>query len=492
MQGPSDLTLSLGGHRRDLERGPTQQPVLVVAMECDRLASGSTRHALGGVSAVLLGRGRERTAERRSGPGGHELVLQVPDRWMSSQHARIEASFGRWILSDAGSKNGTVVAGVATERAVLRDGDLIELGHTLLLFRERVPLWPDDPVDLSIDLAALGARPPGLVTLSPAYQRVLAELERMAASTIPILLLGESGTGKELLARAVHQISGRRGELIAVNCGAIPDTLVESELFGHKKGAFSGASEDRLGLVRGADGGTLFLDEVGDLPLASQAALLRVLQEREVLPVGGSRPVPVDIRVVAATHRDLPAMVASGEFRQDLYARLTGYTVALPALRDRREDIGLLCAALLARHGGGDLSAHPGIDAAAARALLTHGWPRNVRELDSCLAAATVLAGDGPIEIEHLPQEVREGPREAEGGAGAEPAPGGEPGAAVPGAEEPGRELSDEDRRVRDELVAHLTEHAGNISAVARAMGKDRKQIQRWVKRFGIDPGRYR
>ena len=500
VQGPADLTLSLGEHRREEASRPTPQPVLVVALECDRPAGGASRHALGGVSVVLLGRGRERRHERRSGPAGHEVVLQVPDRWMSSQHARIEASFGRWILTDAGSKNGTVVNGELVERAVLRDGDLIELGHTLLLFRDRVPMTADDPVDLAIDLAALEARPPGLVTLAPGFQRVLGELERMAASPVAILLLGESGTGKELLARAIHRLSRRRGELVAVNCGAIPDNLVESELFGHKKGAFSGASEDRLGLVRGADGGTLFLDEVGDLPLGSQAALLRVLQEREVMPVGGVRPVPVDLRVVAATHRDLPAMVERGEFRQDLYARLTGYTVALPPLRERREDVGLLCAALLARQAGGTggsggLTDHAGIDAEAGRALLLYRWPRNVRELESCLATAGVLAGGGAIGPGHLPAEVQAALDPAAGGAEHEAGAGAAAGGAE--SEEAGRQaagapLTDEDRRIHDDLLAHLGEQRGNISAVARAMGKDRKQIQRWVKRFGLEPDRFR
>jgi transcriptional regulator with GAF, ATPase, and Fis domain len=283
-------------------------------------------------------------------------------------------------------------------------------------------------------------------------------------------------------------MAGRRGELVAVNCGAIPDSLVESELFGHKKGAFSGASEDRLGLVRGADGGTLFLDEVGDLPLASQAALLRVLQEREVLPVGGSRPVPVDLRVVAATHRNLPAMVEHGEFRQDLYARLSGFSLELPALRERREDIGLIIAPLLARHGA-DLTLHPGIEVDAARALLRHDWPRNVRELESCLAAASVLAGAEPIALGNLPAEVRASVDHPPPGAGpdAEPVPGS-------AASEPARELvlSEEDRRIRDQLARALEEHGGNLSAVARAMAKDRKQIQRWVKRFALEPDRFR
>jgi DNA-binding NtrC family response regulator len=483
--GPSDLTLSLGGHTRETADRPMPQPALYLALECDRPSAGSSRHALGGVSVALLGRGRERQLERRTGAAGDELVVRVPDPWMSSQHARLEASFGRWIVTDAGSKNGTVVNGTAVERAVLRDGDLIELGHTMFFFRERVPLGPGDPRDLVVDLTGLAGRPPGLVTLAPAYRRVLDELERMAGSLISILLLGESGTGKELLARAIHQLSGRTGELIAVNCGAIPDTLVESELFGHKKGAFSGASEDRVGLVRSAHGGTLFLDEIGDLPLGSQAALLRVLQEHEVMPVGASRPIPVDIRVVSATHRDVDDMVEKGEFRQDLFARLAGYTVELPPLRDRREDIGLLVAALLGRHGGAP-DKHPGIDTQAARALYRYPWPRNVRELDSALATASVLAGGRALAFDHLPGEVRaalDAPLPA-----AATAPTG-PAAIGTGGE---IDLNAEDRALREDLLGHLRHHAGNISAVARAMGKDRKQIQRWVKRFGLEPESFR
>jgi transcriptional regulator with GAF, ATPase, and Fis domain len=506
-----DLTLSMHGQKAQGPGAVVPQPALVVALECDRPAAGASRHALGGITQVLLGRGREREAERRSGPAGEELLLRVPDRWMSSQHARIESSFGRWILCDAGSKNGTVVNGAATDRAVLRDGDLIELGHTVLWFRERVPLAPGDLVDVHVSVDALRARPPGLVTLAPAYARALGELERVARSLLPIVLFGESGTGKELLARAIHVLSARSGELVAVNCGAVPDTLVESELFGHRRGAFSGASEDRPGLVRSADRGTLFLDEIGDLPMASQAALLRVLQEREVLPVGASRPIEVDLRVVAATHRDLGAMVDRGEFRQDLYARLAGYTVQLPPLRQRREDLGLLIGALLARHAAAGGTAVPAIDAAAARALFLYPWPRNVRELDSCLMAAAILAGTEPIQLDHLPAEIRSGGARA--APPVEPALSGERGhlsgghasadgpdsSAGPfaadsasGPPRPCGPLSPEDERLRDEVVASLRAHGGNISAVARAMGKDRKQIQRWVKRFDLDPQSYR
>jgi sigma-54 dependent transcriptional regulator, acetoin dehydrogenase operon transcriptional activator AcoR len=264
------------------------------------------------------------------------------------------------------------------------------------------------------------------------------------------------------VARAVHALSGRRGAYLAVNCGALPDTLVESELFGHKKGAFSGAVEDRPGLVRAADHGTLFLDEVGDLPLPSQAALLRVLQEEEVLPVGATRALPVDLRVVVATHRDLPALVKDGRFRADLYARLAGWELELPVLADRKEDLGIIIAALLARLAPG----RPDIafSQSAARALVQHEWPLNVRELEQALAAALALARDQVIDLPQLPEALRSPvqPR-------ANPAP-----------------LTEEDARRREQLAALLAEHQGNISAVARAMGKARMQIQRWIKRYNL------
>src|SRR5439155_8887584 len=182
----------------------------------------------------------------------------------------------------------------------------------------------------------------GLATVLPWLAREFERLQLVADSSVPVLLRGESGTGKEVLAAAIHKLSGRPGAFQAVNCGAIPPNLVESELFGHRRGAFSGAVTDHPGMVRGADRGTLLLDEVGDLTLAAQAALLRVLERHEVLPVGGNKAVRVDLRVVAATNRNLDELVAEGRFRADLLARLSGYVCVLPELRDRQEDFSLL------------------------------------------------------------------------------------------------------------------------------------------------------
>jgi transcriptional regulator with GAF, ATPase, and Fis domain len=304
--------------------------------------------------------------------------------------------------------------------------------------------------------------------MSPVLAARFAELAVAAASRVPIEIAGETGTGKELAARAVHALSGRSGRFVAVNCAALPASLLEAELFGHRRGAFTGAAEDRAGHIRAADGGTLFLDEIAELAPASQAALLRVLQEREVMPVGGTRAVEIDLRVVAATHRDLDDMVAEGSFRHDLFARLAGFRVTVPPLAARRTDLGVLIGMLHTRLFPAE---HPGFDIDAARLLLRYPWPLNVRELEQALATAQVLAGVELVRADHLPDSVRTG------------RPPGAPRPVV---------LSENDQKVRDQVVASLREHQGNVSAVARALDKDRKQIQRWIKRFGLDPSSYR
>src|SRR5262249_17642380 len=228
-----------------------------------------------------------------------------------------------------------------SEAVYVGNGDLLQLGHTFFRFREDLPVT---------GAAILDARDlPDSGSLSPAFALVVERAAAVAPTRVPVLLRGETGTGKEVLAQLIHGLSGRAGPFVAVNSGAIPAELVESELFGHRKGAFSGALADHLGLVRTSDAGTLFLDEIGDLPLEAQPALLRVIQEREVTPVGAARPTAVDLRVIAATHRDLETLVAEGRFRQDLLARLDGVALDLPALRDRREDVPLLVARLLAK-----------------------------------------------------------------------------------------------------------------------------------------------
>jgi transcriptional regulator with PAS, ATPase and Fis domain len=384
---------------------------------------------------------------------------------MSGAHARIQNVLGGWMIEDVGSKNGTTVDGASVKSTPLRDGSVIELGHTFFLFREALPAA--DPAFLDgRHLAPLAA---GFSTLSPSFAADLSRLASYARSRLPVLLQGETGTGKEVMARAIHELSARPGAFVAVNCGALTETLVESELFGSQKGAYTGSSEVRTGYVRSSDRGTLLLDEIGDLAPPAQAALLRVLQEEEVVPVGASRPIKVDLRVVSATHRDLKALAAEERFRPDLLARLDGATIQLPPLRDRREDFGLLVASLLRKIAGAQASSVT-FTSEALGALLRHDWPLNVRELEKCLAAALALAGGARIELAHLPGGVRSAPRPK-----AAPAP-----------------LREQDQKLRDDLLARLREHRGNVTATADAMKKARAQVQRWLRRFGIDPASFR
>ena len=453
-------TLSLSDERPKRGGSRSPGPCLFLVLEGDRLQGGGARHSLGNVDLVEIGRGGQRSVERRVENGVRRLVLRLPDRWMSAHHAQIQRVLGRWVLEDTGSRNGTFVDGTVASKTVLEDGDVVEMGHSFFLFRESVALSTDDPEDL--DSGALQPPAPGLGTLLPGLARELAALETVAHSTVSVVIRGETGTGKEVIARGLHLLSRRSGAFVAVNCGALPDTILETELFGYRKGAFSGAQEDRPGLVRSADHGTLFLDEIGDLPPSSQAAFLRVLQEREVMPVGATRAVAVDLRLIAATHRDLDELIAANQFRADLYARIADFTITLPPLRQRREDLGLLVADLLRRRPGG---LETTFTVPAARLLLESDWPLNIRELEKSLGAATVLAQGAPIDVTHLPASLKLPPR---------PRPGERP-------------LNPAERQHREELVALLQQHCGNVSAVARSLGKARMQIHRWLKRYALD-----
>jgi len=444
----------------------TPEAYLFVVLECDRPVSGSSRHCLRAVSEVILGRGEERAAVR----DGSRLALTIPSRWLSNEHARLRHQGEQWVLEDLGSRNGTSVNGRPVVHVALADGDVIEVGRALLVFREAMHAPPAAPIDL--DTRAAEFAHPGLGTLVPGIASEMEALASIAASPLPVLVRGETGTGKELLARAVHALSGRAGAFVPVNCGAIPGELVESHLFGHTKGAFSGAVRQETGFVQAAHGGTLFLDEIGDLPAASQAALLRVLQESEVVPVGSVRAVRIDLRVVAATHQPLESLIARGVFRTDLLARLDGFTFTLHPLRERREDLGLLVANLLQAACGA--SRVPILATAVGRALVRYSWPLNIRELGHCLSRACALAREGgSIELSHLPAPVRDAlEADIDGPAGTDP--------------------EADDARLRAQLEALLVEHRGNIAKVARALGKARMQVHRWLKRFEIDPERYR
>ncbi len=451
-------TLSYAGDS-DLRR-TFKAPYLVLLMVADRAEVDSVRLSLAEVTKVHIGRGQE-LVHRRTHDGSECILnIEVPDGWMSTHHVELHCEQGQWGMQDQASKNGCYRNGERSEKSSLCDGDLISTGNTTFLFRCEVERSHLDPADASA--AFLRGQPIAAQTLSLPLAHMMTDMSRVAASTVSVILGGETGTGKEVSARYLHQCSGRSGSFVAVNCGALPANLVESELFGHRKGAFSGANSDRIGLVQASHGGTLFLDEVADLPLEAQVKLLRALQEREVVPVGATRPIPVDLRVVAATHADLPALVESGAFRADLYARLAGVSFRLPSLQERREDLGILIRALLRRCAG---ERELCFEREAIWAMVLYEWPRNIRELEQALAAATAWAERGVIELRHLPPDVV--------------------ATLTPHKESAQDEL-------RSALVAALRKHGGNVSATAREMGKARVQIRRWCKRYNLDPAHYR
>ena len=398
------------------------------------------------------------------GRAGHtEGPLGLADAELSREHAVIEreAQTGTWWLRDLGSRNGCFLNGAREARAGLLDQDVIRVGATLLVF-EHVELGPD------VSLAPL--EQPPLLGRSLAMQRARGEVLQVAGRDMPVLVLGDSGTGKELVARALHESSGRKGALVAVNCGALPPDLVESELFGHAAGAFTGAQRASQGLFVAAQDGTLFLDEIGEMPLAVQPKLLRALATGEVRAVGSGSSQFTNARIVAATNRDLSAEVEAERFRGDLFARLAGWTIRLPPLRRRREDILRLFGLFLERH-----DAPAPLEADAAEALLLHAWPYNVRELEQVASAVAVRAIDASeVALEHLPPAL------------AAPLLSRRPEAVSAAAPLALRVRADGTPSAED-LAEVLRHHSGNIAQVAQFFGRDRRQVYRWIERYGLD-----
>jgi DNA-binding NtrC family response regulator len=327
--------------------------------------------------------------------------------------------------------------------------------------RLREPLAPRAAFDL-------------LVGQSPAMTAVFELVRKAARSEANILIQGESGTGKELIARAIHAQSARAAEVfVPVDCAALPDALLESELFGHERGAFTGADRTKPGMIEVADRGTLFLDEIGELPKSLQSKLLRALQERQIRRVGGTKFVNVDIRLVSATNRDTAELVRKGEFRDDLFYRVNVVTITLPPLRERSGDVGLLAHHFLRRYGRNRERPLEGIEPEALARLEAHAWPGNVRELQNVIERACALT-DGPmIRIRDLPDHVR--------GRG-RPAP------AVPGKDLPLAQAREAwlHAFAQGYLTDLLRRHAGNISQAAKTAGVDRKTLHRLLAKHGI------
>ncbi len=405
-------------------------PGLVVVMECDRPSAGAFVAPIG--AGLRVGRGAQREL--------NDARVDLPDSHLSRDHFDVAREGTRYRITDRGSRNHTLVLEKPIASEMIEPGTLFRAGHTFFTCL----------ADVEPFLGSGDHAPWPFLTTNADFARDLGKLERIAQSPLPVLLLGETGTGKEVLAQALHRRSKRRGAFVPVNCGALPKELAPSLLFGHRRGAFSGATTDELGFIRSADGGTLFLDEIGDLPPDAQSTLLRVLQEREVTPVGAFHGVPVDVRIVSATHQPLADHVKSGVFRADLFARLRGFSFTLPPLRARAFDVG----ELIGRIAPASMTFKPD----AAYALLRHDFPLNVRELKQAIDVAAVLA-DGAVRSADLPETI-----------------------ASP--ESPN--LDEEDSALKDELVRRLAETDRNVSQIARDMGKARQQIQRWIKRFGI------
>ena len=398
--------------------------------------------------------GRE-AAAAASGPS---LVLADPS--VSRRHAllSVKPENDELELIDCKSSYGTYVNGVSITRATLRPGDIVRLGDSLLVVGRGHPA----PVE---EAEALG-----IAGRTPVIHELRKTIRHVAPSGLVVMALGQTGTGKELVARAVHDTSKRSGAFVAINCAAMPATLVENLLFGHRKGAYTGATSDEDGAFVRARGGTLFLDEVGELPLESQPKLLRALENREVTPVGAVHPLMVDTRIVVATNVDLRAAAAAGHFRDDLFARLAGVIVRSPPLVERREDIVLLLERYFARAG---LAGRP-MDADFVEAVLRYSWPRNVRELVKLCERMVVLHSHASRWERAMLDEEMQGElasaltlRRAAGAS--QPAGEGPPS--------------------REQLIALLAQCDGNVSEVARLSGRNRKQVYRWMASYALEPG---
>jgi DNA-binding NtrC family response regulator len=319
-------------------------------------------------------------------------------------------------------------------------------------------------------LAKLDALDAEIISASPQMEAVKKMILKVARSSSTVLIRGESGTGKELIARAIHSQSPRADEMFqAVNCAAINENLLESELFGHEKGAFTGAHAEKKGLFEVADQGTLFLDEIGELDISMQAKLLRALQEREIRRVGGTRPIKIDVRVVAATNRDLRSMVGDGRFRDDLYYRINVLSIDVPALRERREDIPVLIDYFLKKHTRNTSRLIKGLTPEARRVMLDYSWPGNIRQLESAIERAILLCEEDQITIEDLPLEVRQDSH-----------PTGESQFKLPP-----EGISFED--VERSLIMQAMEQTNyNITKSAKLLGLTFRTLQYRLEKFGI------
>ncbi len=376
--------------------------------------------------------------------------LRLDDGRVSKLHATARAlDSGKLQIVDERSKNGTFVNGQRVNEAELSQGDIVSIGDTSVVVSK-------EPLDID-DAPAMG-----LFGDSATIRRVRAGIRACGPTSLTVLLMAETGCGKELVARALHDVSGVRGDFVAVNCAAVPENLFESQFFGHKTGAFTGAAASHLGFFRAASEGTLFLDEVGELPFPLQSKLLRAIQERAVVPLGSTSPIPCPVRIVAATNRNLNEAVKAGTFRGDLLARLFEVEIPLPPLRERKEDIlGLFLlaagSALPLRHS-------------LVEALLLHDWPYNVREVFAA-ARGLALAHHRGVQLDsgEFKRKI-DAYRATSSGA-----------AASRTSRPPAAQAIDPET-----LSRLLAEKGGSVAEVAREVGRSPRQVYRWIAKYGL------
>jgi DNA-binding NtrC family response regulator len=433
---------------------------------------------------VLSGndQGEEVEIDRSRVSGGRSVVndLTLNDKAVSGAHFEIFGTDEGYRLVDLDSTNGTFVDGLRIKEVYLKPGLEFQAGHTTIRFQPT-----NEVVEIALSKAdrfgdALGS--------SVAMREVFAVLEKVAPSDMTVLISGGTGTGKEVVARAIHDKSKRSdGPFVVLDCGAIPKELIESTLFGHEKGAFTGAVGQRRGCFEQAQGGTIFLDEIGELDLSLQPKLLRVLENRELKRVGGSKTIGVDVRVLAATNRDLRRMVSEGSFREDLYFRLSVMQVELPPLKERAEDIELLARRFLQElaHGGGTIARS--FSAEAVETLMRHDWPGNVRELRNVVERAASLA-DGP-EIQPSEIIISRGlvaPGRHEMGGGQSSLARFDPGQMAESMEFKEAKQEVLDAFERDYLSVLIERHRGNITRAADQAGLTRYHLRELLKKHEL------
>jgi transcriptional regulator with GAF, ATPase, and Fis domain len=401
-----------------------------------------------------------------------ENDLVLADETVSRVHFEIARDAKGYLVRDMKSTNGTFLDGAEVKEAYLRAGSVIGLGACELKFtpfEERIEILPSEKESLG-----------EMVGKSPAMREIFGLIEKIAPTDATVLIEGETGTGKDMIARTLHQLSPRHGNpFIVVDCGAVAGTLIESELFGHEKGSFTGAVAARQGAFELASGGTVFLDELGELSLDLQPKLLRVLEQRELRRVGGTKTIKVDLRVIAATRKDLRSEVEKGKFREDLYFRLNVVPITAPSLRERREDIPLLIDAMLGKLGTSTAGV-PGsggveLPEASRAALMAHDWPGNVRELRNVIERALALGADPGMLVAPL------GAPEPGKGAALRDGIEFEPGVSFRDTKEKWNELFE-----RRYLTWLITRADGNISKAARDADMDRKYLHKLLRKYGI------